>query len=150
MGLTQLGDFLRRHQRIALDTSVFIYQVEANLRYAGLTVDVFVWLERPGHAAVTSTITMAELLVHPYRFSDDRQADEFHSLLSTYPNLDWVAPGLPIADTAARIRALHRLSTPDALQAATAVQSGATGMVTNDPAFKRVKEFETLVLNDLL
>jgi predicted nucleic acid-binding protein len=61
-----------------------------------------------------------------------------------------VAPGLAIADTAARIRAAHRLRTPDALQAATAVQSEATGLVTNDSVFERVKEFETLVLEDLL
>jgi len=93
---------------------------------------------------------MTELPVQPYRNSDDRQIDEFYGLLSTYPNLDWVAPGLAIADTAARIRAAHRLRTPDALQAATAVQSQATGLVTNDSVFERVKEFETLVLEDLL
>jgi predicted nucleic acid-binding protein len=133
-----------------LDTSVFIYQLEANPRYADLTDHVFSWLEQPSHAAVTSTITMAELLVQPYRMSDDQQVDEFYALLSTYPNLDWVAPSLLIADTAARIRAAHRLRTPDALQAATAVHSEATGLVTNDLVFERVKEFETLVLEHLL
>ena len=148
--MTRLRGFLRRHRRIALDISVFIYQLEANPRYAGLTDQVFSWLAQPDRAAVTSTITMAELLVQPYRNSDDRQIDEFYGLLSTYPNLDWVAPGLAIADTAARIRAAHRLRTPDALQAATAVQSEATGLVTNDSVFERVKEFETLVLEDLL
>jgi hypothetical protein len=68
----------------------------------------------------------------------------------TYHDLDWVAPGLAIADTAARIRAARRLRTPDALQAATAAQSEATGLVTNDSVVERVKEFETLALEDLL
>ena len=150
MDLTRLRAFLRHHRRIALDTSVFIYQLEANPRYVGLTDPIFAWLEQPVHAAVTSTITMTELLVQPYRSSGEQQAGEFYALLATYPNLDWIAPGLDIADIAARIRAVHRLRTPDALQAATAVHAQATGLVTNDPVFARVDAFETLVLGQLL
>ena len=150
MDLTRLRAFLRHHRRIALDTSVFIYQLEANPRYVGLTDPIFAWLEQPVHAAVTSTITMTELLVQPYRESGEQQAGEFYALLATYPNLDWIAPGLDIADIAARIRAAHRLRTPDALQAATAVHAQATGLITNDPVFARVDAFETLVLDHLL
>jgi len=147
--LTALRAFLRRHRRIALDTSVFIYQLEANPPYLGLTDPVFAWLERPEHTGVTSTITMTELLVPTYRGGGE-QADEFYALLTTYPNLDWIAPGLEIADSAARIRAAHRLRTPDALQAATAVYARATGLITNDPVFQRVEGLETLVLDGLL
>jgi predicted nucleic acid-binding protein len=150
LDLTRLRAFLRHHRRIALDTSVFIYQLEANPRYVGLTDPIFAWLEQPVHAAVTSTITMTELLVQPYRESGEQQAGEFYALLATYPNLDWIAPGLDIADIAARIRAAHRLRTPDALQAATAVHAQATGLITNDPVFARVDAFETLVLDHLL
>jgi predicted nucleic acid-binding protein len=133
-----------------LDTSVFIYQLEANARYLPLTDTIFSWLERPDSKAVTSTITMTELLVRPYRDSDDKRVDEFYGLLSTYPNLDWIAPNLEIADAAARLRALHGLRTPDALQAATAEHSGAAGLITNDAVFERVQTFETLVLDRLL
>jgi predicted nucleic acid-binding protein len=150
LGLTQLGSFLRRHRRIAIDTNVFIYQLEANPRYVTLTDQVFEWLERPGHSAVTSTVTMTELLVLPYRKSNEQQVDELYALLSTYPNLDWIVPSLEIADTAARVRGMHGLRTPDALQAATAVHSQATALVTNDAVFERVNEFETLVLDHLL
>ena len=150
MGLERLRAFLGRHRRIALDTSIFIYQLEANPRYLALTDHIFSWLERPRSTAVTSTITMTELLVQPYRDSDEQRVDEFYGLLSTYPNLDWLAPNLEIADLAALIRAIHRLRTPDALQAATAVQAEATGLITNDPVFERVKDFETLILERLL
>ena len=61
----------------------------------------------------------------------------------------WVPTSLAIADTAAKVRAVHRLRTPDALQAATAIQSQATGLITNDGVFERVKEFEILVLDRL-
>lgn len=149
MGLTRLRGFLRRHRRIALDTGIFIHQLEANNRYVALTDHVFAWLERPNHSAVTSVVTMTELLVLPYR-TNEQQVDEFYGLLSTYPNLDWISINLQIADTAAKVCALHRLRTPDALQAATAIHSHATGFVTNDSAFERIRNFETLVLEHLL
>jgi len=93
---------------------------------------------------------MTELLVLPYREGDEQLANDFYGMLSTYPNLDWIAPNLEIAELAARIRAAHRLQTPDALQAATAVHSLATGLITNDPVFERVESFETLVLDQLI
>ncbi len=150
MGIDRLRAFLRRHRRIALDTPIFIYQLETNPRYLACTEHIFSWLERPSAEAITSTITMAELLVLPYREEDEQRANDYYGLLSTYPNLDWIAPNLEIADLAARIRALHRLRTPDALQAATAVHALATGLITNDPVFQRVEGFETLVLDHLL
>jgi predicted nucleic acid-binding protein len=150
LGIDALRGFLRRHRRIALDTTVFVYQLDANPRYVQLANAVFSWIERPGCEAVTSTITMTELLVQPYRERDESRADEFYALLSTYPHLEWIAPNLEIADEAARLRAIHRLKTPDALQAATAMQAGATGMVTNDPAFNRVGAFEIAILDEFL
>ncbi len=150
MGLDRLRTFLRRHRRVALDTSVFIYQLEANARYLPLTDHIFSWLERADSRAVTSTITMTELLVQPYRDSGEQRVDEFYALLSTYPNLEWIAPNLEIADLAARLRATHRLKTPDALQAATAAHAGATALITNDAVFERVEMFATLVLDQTL
>jgi predicted nucleic acid-binding protein len=141
---------LRRHRRIALDTSVFIYQLEANVKYVGLTDPIFTWLGQPNHTGITSTITMTELLVPAYRSAGEALADQFYGLLTTYPNLEWVAPNLEVADTAARIRAQHRLRTPDALQVTTAIRSHATGLVTNESTFERVEAFETIVLDGLL
>ncbi len=100
--------------------------------------------------AVTSTITMTELLVQPYRDSSEDRVNRFYGLLSTFPNLQWVPADLEIAGMAAKLRAAHRLRTPDALQAATAVRAQATGLVTNDAVFRRVDRFETLVLDALL
>lgn len=150
MGVARLRAFLHRHRSVALDTSVFIYQLETNPRYVASTDHVFAWLEQPGHKAVTSTITMTELLVEPYRDSAKQRVNAFYALLSTYPNLEWIAPNLAIADAAAGIRAVHRLRTPDALQAATAIQAGVTGLITNDPVFQRVRSFETFLLDSVL
>src|SRR5208283_6195349 len=59
--ISRLRTCLQRHRRVALDTSVFIYHVEANPRYVGLTQHIFSWLERHTALAVTSTVTLMEL-----------------------------------------------------------------------------------------
>ena len=100
--------------------------------------------------AVTSTITLLELLVQPYRLTDIDRVNKFYALLSTFPHLEWVAPTLEIADMGARLRAEYNLRTPDALQAATAVGRDATGFISNDSGFRRVAGLDVVVLDDLL
>lgn len=129
---------------------MFILQVEENARYIAAVEAIFRWVEIPGRRAVTSTVTMLELLVRPYRMADLDQVDLFYSLLSTYPNLEWAVTDLNIADRAAELRARKKLRTPDAIQIATAIASGATGYVTNDKVFKRVNDIDVLLLDDLL
>jgi predicted nucleic acid-binding protein len=150
LGVARLRAFLRRHRRVALDTCILIYQWEASLRYSPLTDGIFSSVERSDLSAVTSTITMTELLVHPYREGDVVRVNEILGLLSTYPNLEWVAPQLDIAARAAELRAQYGLRTPDALQAATAVHSNATAFLTNDPVFRRIKSFEACILDDFV
>ena len=150
MGLERIRAVLLRHQRVALDTSIFIYQLQANPRYVDLSHRIFTWLERPASSAVTCTITLTELLVQPYRDSDEQLINGFLSLITTFPNLTWIAPNLDIAVLAAQLRALHRLRTPDALQAATAIHAQATALITNDPVFDRLDDLEIVVLDRLL
>ena len=99
---------------------------------------------------MTSTITMLELLVQPYRLADIDRVNRFYALLATFPHLEWIAPTLTIADLGARLRAEYNLKTPDALQAATALTCGATSFISNDPAFRRVAGLEVIVLDELL
>lgn len=150
MTLTRLEGFLKQHRKIGLDTSVFIFHLEENPKYLKLVEPIFLWIEGPKARAVTSTITMLELLVRPYQLSDIDRVNKLYSLLSTYPHLDWIAPTLEIADLAARLRAEYNLRTPDALQAASALASQAPGFISNDAVFQRVTELEVLILDDLL
>jgi len=55
---------------------------------------------------------MTELLVPAYRDLDQQRVNKFYGLLSKYPNLDWIAPTLEIADIAAQIRAQHGFERP--------------------------------------
>ena len=150
MAIAQLGRLLRQHSRVALDTSIFIYQLQAHPKYVAFTQGIFTWLEKPKAQGVTSTITMAELLVQPYRDHDQQRADEIYGLLSTFPNLSWVSPSLEIADSAAQLRAKYALRTPDALQAATALRSLATALITNDSSFRRIAGIQVVILDDMI
>jgi predicted nucleic acid-binding protein len=132
-----------RHER-------FIYQLEAHPRYVALTDAVFSWVESAGHEAVTSTITMTELLVPAYRDGDENKVDESYGLLSTCPNLRWIEPGLETADLAARLRGTYRLPAPDALQAATALRAQVSGFITNDPVLPRIQDLDIAVLDQFL
>jgi predicted nucleic acid-binding protein len=140
--VSPLGAFLRRHSRVGLDTSLFIYLLEENEQYVRQASEVFEWLENGANTGVTSTLTLTELLVRPYRDSNEELVNRYYTLLTLFPNLEWIAPDLRIADRAARIRAHHGLRTPDALQIATAVESGATAILTNDSSWQRVLGIE--------
>jgi predicted nucleic acid-binding protein len=122
--VTRLNAFLSRHTRIALDTSVFIYSLEENPTYADLADRVLAWVEQPGHLAVTSTVTMTELLVKPIRALEEGEIARMYDLLLDYPHLTWIPIDLEIAKAAALFGAVYNLKTPDALQAATASRSG--------------------------
>ena len=112
-----------------------------------MTDCIFSGSEDSDFLSISSTVTFAELLVHPYE-QEPAKANDLFLLLSTFPNLEWISPTLEIAARAAKIRADHRLRTPDALQAATAVFANATALLTNDPVFKRVPDLEVLILDD--
>ena len=88
---------------VDIDTNIFIYQVEIDAKYGSLTHHIFDWLERVGNSGVTSTITIAELLVAPYGNRDQQQVDLFYSIMATDPNLPWIPPTLAVSDEAAQI-----------------------------------------------
>lgn len=148
-GVASLDRFLLKHNHIGLDTSIFIYELEDYPRYQPLARRTFQWLAEPPHSGVTSTLTMTEVLTRPYAQQSPLLVNAYYKLLSLYPNLDWIAPDLEIADLAARFRAEHKMRTPDAIQAATAVRSGAKGFISNDPVFRRVPGLDVLLFEEL-
>lgn len=55
-----------------------------------------------------------------------------------------------LADRAAELNARYRLSTPDAIQLATAIGFGATRFYGNDRGLRKVREIECLIVDDLI
>ena len=137
-------------ERIGLDTNLFIYFLEDHPRYGTWCASLFDRIERGHNAAVTSTVTLLELLVQPYRDQKEELAQKIFALTSTYPKIEWVSVSLTLADRAAELRARYRLSTPDAIQLATAIAGKAVRFYGNDRGLRRVKEIECCILDDLV
>ncbi len=145
-----LERFLKKHRTLALDTGVFIYFVETHQNYFLLCNRIFEAIENNEVRASTSTLSLLEVLVQPYRMNNEELVLKFYALMSTYPNLAWIDMSLNIADLAAKLRAQHRLKTPDSIQAASAIVSGATGFICNDRVFKKIDGIDILVLDECL
>ena len=135
-------------ERISLDTNVFIYFLEDHPRYGSWCGSLFDLIERGHNPAVTSTLTLLELL-EPYRDRQEELAQKIYALTSTYPKLEWVSLTMNLADRAAELRARYRLSTPDAIQLATAIGHNATRFYGNDRALRRVQEIECVIVDDV-
>jgi predicted nucleic acid-binding protein len=110
---------------------------------------LFDLIERGHNPAVTSTVTLLELLVQPYREQQEELAQKIFALTSTYPKLEWMPVTMNLADRAAELRARYRLSTPDAIQLATAINYKAARFYGNDRSLRRVTEIECILVDDL-
>jgi predicted nucleic acid-binding protein len=145
-----LADFLDQHSMIGVDTSPFIYFVEEHPRYFAATTELFDAIDRHVVAAVTSMVTMLEVLVRPLREGRIDLVDAIYAVAPRHPHIDWMPLSLPIAQRGAQLRAQYNMRTPDAIQVATALHAGASGFVTNDRRLSRVTELDVFVLDDAL
>lgn len=142
-----LTSFLKTHQSIFIDTNVIIHFVEAHPDYAADCRLLFQRIESGQVQAFTSTLSLIETLVQPYRLGKEELVHRFYALLTTYPNLTWAELTIAVADHAARLRAEYRLKTPDAIQAATALTLGVAGFVTCDKEFRKVAGLDCCILD---
>ncbi|MGH7206762.1 MAG: type II toxin-antitoxin system VapC family toxin [Nitrospiraceae bacterium] len=142
--------FFSHHAKVGLDTNILIYFVQAHPKYGAWCASLFDRIERGRTAAVTSTVSLLEALVQPYALQDDHLIQTFYALLPAYPGMTWLPLDLDIADKAAELRARYRLSTPDAIHVATAIEGRATGFIGNDKGIKKVREIECVTLDDLI
>lgn len=148
--MVTLGDldaFLRTHKRIGIDSNILIYFVEGHSRFGPLARRIFERIESGRNVGICATLTLLEILVQPYRQDNMSLVNRFYGLFTTYPQLEWVDLTPQTADLAARLRARHGLKTPDAIIVASAILTGATGIVGNDARFKLVTEIDSFMLS---
>jgi predicted nucleic acid-binding protein len=132
---------------VALDSVPLIYYVEAHPLFFERLQPFFEALEKRRFEAVTSTVTIVEVLVHPLRFKRTKLVEAYHELFMTY--LRVIDLSSVIAEKAATLRAAHNLKTPDAIHIATALDQEADFFLTNDAKLSRLPQPQVLVLADL-
>ena len=138
-----------KNQKVGLDTMVFIYAFEEHSAYLPLLKNFFDVLEKGEIEAVTSTITITECLVHPYRKNDFSLAAQYMVLFRNFPHLSIIPLTDDIAERAAFLRARYNLKTPDAIQVATALVSGSRAFLTNDENITAIEGIEIRLLDRL-
>lgn len=146
MGLTHLFN----GKTVFFDTAPIIYFIEKNNRYHGAVKPIISMLDTRQAWGVTSTITLLEVLVHPFRGGDSELAEKYKNILLTSKGLVTCEISHEISERAAFLRAQYGLKTPDAIQLSTAIINKADYFLTNDPALKKVKLVNVVVLDDHL
>ena len=136
--------------RIGIDTSPFIYLIEAHADYYPLVAPLFERFDSGEIGAITSSITVAEVTVLPLRLGRSDLSQQYLELLLNSRNLDVLAIDIPVAQVAAELRARFRIRLPDALQLAVAIVAGCDAFLTNDVALKQVTDIRVITLADLL
>ncbi len=136
--------------RIGIDTSPFIYLIEVHTEYYPLVASLFEGLDSGAISAVTSTITVAEVMVLPLRLGRSDLSQQYLDLLLNSLNLEVLPIDVHVAQVAAALRARSRVRLPDALQLAVAIASGCDAFLTNDAALKQVTDIRVITVADLL
>jgi predicted nucleic acid-binding protein len=139
-----------KDQKVAVDTMVFIYAFEEHPVYRGILKSFFRALENGEMDAITSTLTITECLVQPYRKKDFALSAQYLVLFRNFPNLSIIPLTDDIAERAAFLRAQYNLRTPDAVQLATALVSGCHAFLTNDDRLLVVEGIRVLVLDQVI
>jgi len=110
---------------VGLDTGPLIYYIEEHPTFLPRVAPFFEAADRGEFRLVTSLVTLIEVLVHPVREGRLDLAQEYRNVLLQSPNLTPIPLDSGIAEQAAELRAQYKLRTPDAIQIATALRSGA-------------------------
>jgi len=135
-----------RAATVALDTGPWIAWIEQQGPFLPPAAPVFREIEAGRRAAVTSVLTVLEVLTGAHRRHDDVLAQRYADLFSHSSGVFVLDVDLEIASRAAELRASYGLRTADAIHVATALVAGAGLFVTTDRRLRRVKEIEVHVL----
>lgn len=131
---------------IAIDTAVFIYFLEEHPVFLPIVEPLFEAIDAGRLRAVTSTLTLLETLVVPYRAGNIALAAQYEALLVRSRHLSLVDIDRPLLRAAAALRARHAIKTPDALQVAAALSAGCRSFVTNDRKLPTIPGLEVIDL----
>lgn len=138
-----------RDKVVAFDTMPMIYYIEENPLYLDVIDPFFDAIEQGEFVAVTSIITLLEVLVHPLRDEDTKLAQKYRDILFDSDGLETILHSQEIAEEAARLRAFYKLRTPESIQMATAIKEGASFFLTNDLALPSLPNLKVLTLHTL-
>ncbi len=139
-----------RGLRICIDTAPFIYFIEKNPKYLGLLRPFFAEINAGKIDALTSTITLLEVLVLPFKTKNGSLAEKYRDILLYAEGLTTFEIFHEVSELSAKLRAKYSIRTPDAIQIAVGIIYGADAFLTNDSGLKKVSDIRVVILEDFL
>ena len=135
---------------IGLDTAILIYLIEEHERYLPAVEPVFAAIDAGDLEAVTSGLTLLEVLVVPYRAGNARLAERYENLLTRSRGVRMLDIDCDVLRAAAQLRAAAGVKTPDAIQVAAALVAECPVFLTNDRALPAIPGLKVLQLSDFV
>ncbi|KIE18620.1 hypothetical protein DS62_12330 [Smithella sp. SC_K08D17] len=146
-----LSEVLGKIKTIFLDTAPVIYFIEAHPQFGPLVRQVIELMNENRIQAVTSVLTLSEVLPKPVETGNDELAEKFKTYLKNGSNLTLLPITEIIGESAGVLRGKYpNLKTVDALQIATALDAESDAFLTNDRKLSGIKEIKIIVLKDYL
>ena len=135
--------------RIALDAEVFLALVDDESPHAVAAQAIFTAVAAGQIQAVTSVLTVYELMAVPLGAGDMETAARYERILCNSANLSLVAADSAVMVAAALLRATAKISTADAMQLASAQATGCRLFVSGERNVPDIGEIRVVRLGAL-
>lgn len=135
-------------ERVCIDTAPFIYFIEKHPKYLNLLHSLFIEVDAGNIDAITSTVTLLEVLVLPIKTNNLVLVEKYRDILLYSKGLTTFEILHEISELSAKLRAKYTIKTPDAIQIATGILYGANQFLTNDPNLKKITDIKVLILDN--
>jgi len=136
-------------ERIYLDTNIFIYALEAYPEFVSALTSLFVAIDEGKLRAVTSELTLAEVLIKPMMDNNEDLKNIYLETIRSSEALSVIPVNRQILIEAARLRAKSEtLHLPDAIHLATASVHHCNSFLTNDKHLRALQDFHVVILSE--
>jgi len=135
---------------VFFDTAPFIYVFENKLPYRNLLAPVFLAVDDGEINAVSSLITVVEVLSKPYGLEQWDLIKTYRNVFGNLSKIDVLPLTMETADLTAQIRGKYDLKTPDAIQWATATLYNVDYFLTNDKGFTILNDDRVLIVDEYI
>ena len=131
------GPVISADRPLYLDANILIYAMETDGENGVLARRWLIQIDQGHLPAVTSEMSIVEVLPHPISERNTTLVDGYRNLLTGSASALRVIPiGTSLLLTAARLRAELGCATPDAIHVATALDQNCAAFLTNDDRLK--------------
>ena len=136
-------------ETIGLDTAPLIYFMEEHSKYIEAVQIFFDAMAKGDFVVVTSTVTLLEVMVYPLRSNNRELANEYRDIL-LHSQIETMEITNEVSEQAAKLRAIHDIRTPDAIQIGTALSANASFFFTNDAHLPAIPDIDYLTLDSII